>query len=776
MSGTGRSGLGLASGDMNHGVLNSAANSSGPSVGASSLVTDASSALSGKPQLQRSASINTESYIRLPASPMSFTSNNISGSSMMDGSSIVQQSPHHDQVQNQVVSSAMSQPTAQEVGDSLNAQKKPRLDMRHGSNYQQPVIQKRMQTHEPLQLQGHQNPELQAMIQQQRLAQRQAQQQQLLQSFPQIQQAQTAHQQQHQVRQHQQQQTMQPVTLAKCPTDGGICARRLMQYMYHKRNRPADNSIHYWKKFVMEYFAPRAKKRWCLSLYDNIKSNHDGAWQCSICGSRSGKGFEATFEILPRLSHIKIDSGVIDELLFLSMPHERQLPSGIMVLDYAKVAQEGVYEHLRVVHEGQLRIIFTAELKILSWEFCIRHHNEFLPRRVLAPQVSQLLHAAHKYQTAVADNGSAGVLHQDFQATCNILVQTTCQVAKKLELPSLNDLGFSKKYVRYLQMSEVVNSMKDLIDFSQEHKIGPLESFKNYPQQVAAKLQNPKIQEPEQPMTAHGLPADQSSLSKIIGIHPGRSSNMNNAIAASRVHNNIPQSSVAGNNYQNLLRNHVNTSQNEFLREASSTINAPNHAKPGQFQGSVSSLLTNMSVNGLAGGHQQHVLSGTLHQQNNLQPSQVNQNLEQHVIQQLLQEVFNNRGTPQQAVGGPNANGNMLTGEGFGSGITGTGVLPARMNVGSVKNGTELGNIPANMSSNALGPLPSRSNSFNSVARNPAISGNSQNSRPDLPQSIDLPELDQIAQEFAETGIFNGYIKQVKNLNMKCWVDRRMEW
>lgn len=34
-----------------------------------------------------------------------------------------------------------------------------------------------------------------------------------------------------------------------------------------------DNSIHYWKKFVTEYFAPRAKKRWCLSLYDNMKSN-----------------------------------------------------------------------------------------------------------------------------------------------------------------------------------------------------------------------------------------------------------------------------------------------------------------------------------------------------------------------------------------------------------------------------------------------------------------------------------------------------------------------
>lgn len=31
-----------------------------------------------------------------------------------------------------------------------------------------------------------------------------------------------------------------------------------------------DNTIAYWRKFVAEYYSPRAKKRWCLSLYDNV--------------------------------------------------------------------------------------------------------------------------------------------------------------------------------------------------------------------------------------------------------------------------------------------------------------------------------------------------------------------------------------------------------------------------------------------------------------------------------------------------------------------------
>lgn len=73
---------------------------------------------------------------------------------------------------------------------------------------------------------------------------------------------------------------------------------------------------------------------------------------------------EATYEVLPRLNEIKFGSGVIDELLFLDLPRECRFPSGIMMLEYGKAVQESVYEQLRVVREGQLRIIFTPDLKV----------------------------------------------------------------------------------------------------------------------------------------------------------------------------------------------------------------------------------------------------------------------------------------------------------------------------------------------------------------------------------------------------------------------------
>ncbi|GMP70145.1 hypothetical protein CsSME_00029119 [Camellia sinensis var. sinensis] len=299
--GAGRSNLAPVSGDASNTVLNSVA-SSGPSVGASSLVTDANSGLSGGPHLQRSASFNTESYMRLPASPMSFSSNNISisGSSVMDGSSVVQQSSNQDPSSQQVpqsqqqqgASSATSLPTSrmgqvslppgprvpgsciQDPNNISQLQKKPRLDIKQEDIMQQQVLQQLLQRQESMQLQTH-NPQLQALIQQQRMRQQQQQQQQFLQSIPPVQRAhilqqQQQQQQQLQLRQQLQQQGMQPMSSIKRPNDNGVCSRRLMQYLYHQRQRPPTHTIAYWRKFVAEYYSPRAKKRWCLSLYDNV--------------------------------------------------------------------------------------------------------------------------------------------------------------------------------------------------------------------------------------------------------------------------------------------------------------------------------------------------------------------------------------------------------------------------------------------------------------------------------------------------------------------------
>lgn len=271
----------------------------------------------------------------------------------------------------------------------------------------------------------------------------------------------------------------------------GICARRLMQYMFNQRQRPQDNDIHFWRRFVGEFFAHGAKKRWCVSQYGNNGRQTTGVfpqdvWHCEICGSRPGRGFETTVEVLPRLCKIKYDSGILDELLFVDISNEYRLGSGFMVLEYGKAIQESIFEQLRVVREGQLRIIFTPELKIHLWEFCARGHEELLPRRLLVPQVTQLAALAQKYQNSIAQNqnGATSLSTQDLQTNCQLFVAAAKQLTRTLEAPTVNDLGYTKRYVRCLQISEVVNSMKDLIDFSREKRIGPIASLLNFPRRT----------------------------------------------------------------------------------------------------------------------------------------------------------------------------------------------------------------------------------------------------------------------------------------------------
>ncbi|KAH0852963.1 hypothetical protein HID58_093595, partial [Brassica napus] len=235
---------------------------------------------------------------------------------------------------------------------------------------------------------------------------------------------------------------------------------------------PEEGSIGYWRKFVNEYFSPRAKKRWCLSHYDNVGHNTLGVspqaatdeWQCDLVVLNQEEDLvsfqKATFDVLPRLNEIKFASGVIDELLYLSVPSERRFPSGIMVLEYAKAVQEN-----------------------FSVEFCTRRHEELLPRRLVAPQVNQLLQVAEKCQSTIDQSGPDGIHQQDLQANSNI--------------------------------------MKDMIDFCRDQKV---EALKSYPYRMrTGKMQ---MQEMEQVANAaQGLPPDRNSLNKLMALR--NNNNMN---------------------------------------------------------------------------------------------------------------------------------------------------------------------------------------------------------------------------------------------------------
>lgn len=85
---------------------------------------------------------------------------------------------------------------------------------------------------------------------------------------------------------------------------------------------------------------------------------------------------ETNANILPRLYQVKYDSGTLEELLYIDMPHEYPKPSGQIVLLYEKAIQECVFEQLRIVRDGQLRIVFSPDLMVslvFGKALCARH-------------------------------------------------------------------------------------------------------------------------------------------------------------------------------------------------------------------------------------------------------------------------------------------------------------------------------------------------------------------------------------------------------------------
>ncbi|AQK80078.1 putative transcriptional regulator SLK2 [Zea mays] len=431
-----------------------------------------------------------------------------------------------------------------------------------------------------------------------------------------------------------------------------------------------------------------------------------------------------------------------------------------MVLEHAKVVQKSVYEHLHVIHEGHLRIIFTPELKIISWEFCSRRHEEYTTRKTIAPQVNNLLQVVQKYQAVVTESGSAGISNNDAQTICNMFVTASQQLAKNLEHHTLNEHGLSKRYVRSLQISEVVNHMKDLIEFSHKNGLGPKESLNSY-SKTMAKFQN--MHDSRQLMAAANLANNQSNT-KLMGTKEEASASATNQTpGVGAIGNNALQHATPLNSYQNMLRS---SSANPVLlqQEASSVFKGPTAMHSGiQLEAARSFRGPNqVQFQHPAAIQQQQPMP----QQSNFQGfGGVNPQYQHHVLNQLLQEVKNNNHVKAQQLppDAPKASGGLAPGVAIPN-VAAAGEQGQHINSntrdhnGAVKGAAPAGTGPSNVINNTASMPPGRNNSFKSVSSSPAAAtgGIAVNSKVDdsFHQLEDLDLDGLITNELMESGLF----------------------
>lgn len=266
-------------------------------------------------------------------------------------------------------------------------------------------------------------------------------------------------------------------------------------------------------------------------------------------------------------------------------------------------------------------------------------------------------------------------------------------------------------------------------------------------------------------MAAASLANNQSNT-KVMGVQQETSAPGNSRTpGVGAIGNNTLQNATALNSYQNLLRS---SSANQILlqQEASSIFKGPAAMHNAMQLGAARSFYGPSQAQ-LAQFQQQASFQQPMPQQNNLHGFGASPQYQQHVFNQLLQEVKKNNNRPfaqQPPPDASNASGGLASGASTPN-LTATGEQAQRINnSNSNSNSAARGAAPAGtgpsnvLNNNTASVVPSRNNSFKSVSSNPvaaATGGNATNLKVD-DSFHELEDLDHlIANELVESGLFN---------------------
>lgn len=275
-------------------------------------------------------------------------------------------------------------------------------------------------------------------------------------------------------------------------------------------------------------------------------------------------------------------------------------------------------------------------------------------------------------------------------------------------------------------------------------------------------------------MAAASLANNQSNT-KVMGVQQETSATGNSRTpGVGAIGNNTLQNATALNSYQNLLRS---SSANQILlqQEASNIFKGP-AAMHNAIQLGGARSFHGPSQAQLAQFQQQASFQQPMSQQNNLQGFGASPQYQQHVFNQLLQEVKknNNRAFAQQPPPDASNTRNGLASGAATPNLTATGEQAQRIN-NSNSNSAARGAAPAGtgpsnvINNNTASTVPSRNSSFKSVSSNPAAAatgGNAANLKVD-DSFHELEDLDNlITNELVESGLFGGNASPWEHMSM----------
>jgi len=239
---------------------------------------------------------------------------------------------------------------------------------------------------------------------------------------------------------------------------------RISQFNEYQARRPPENQMPFWRDFVSEFFHHRATYKYIVWLND-----HE---------TRSFQLFQLGTETLPRFYNVIYSSSISSVYYVLENPREYCLDSRTYLLFSSKTRVEYKYENgCRVITKGFLRVTFSDELKIILWEFEAKCHDEYLPtslfkekkgkrsRRQSLNYVNSLPEKSETNGNREPPSNGGGEISLD-----------------SLPKSQVNQFGLPPPVMRCFEITEVINYMKDLIDFAMDRQLSPMVSLEKYHQ------------------------------------------------------------------------------------------------------------------------------------------------------------------------------------------------------------------------------------------------------------------------------------------------------
>ncbi|KIP05816.1 hypothetical protein PHLGIDRAFT_107766, partial [Phlebiopsis gigantea 11061_1 CR5-6] len=236
-------------------------------------------------------------------------------------------------------------------------------------------------------------------------------------------------------------------------------------------------SLEYWENMVREFFMPDSVFRFTL-------------WKDSM--KQEAKPFEIGTSILPRFFLVTTQSGVVSMRLSLQGAYETKYDGyhDILKIECHRASWTFQYSNGYIVN---LRGAFTALIRIIPG---MQEKSIWLPSKHpgFSMRIMSIAFDAETQEKSLLLDDILGHRKSDSPSLATEGDEERALNDPRIIIPNasipvepVNAFGIPQATMRCLELAESVTQMSDLIQFSQEHNLGPREALVRFAQRIREK-------------------------------------------------------------------------------------------------------------------------------------------------------------------------------------------------------------------------------------------------------------------------------------------------